>query len=92
MSVRDTRRLSPQAQEVLRLRVMAAVEAGTSQAAAARLFGVSRQSVNGWARRRREQGARGLHSRPRGRPPSIRLKPYQAATVEIGRASCRERV
>ena len=81
MSVKDTRRLSPQAQEVLRLRVMAAVEEGISQVAAARLFGVSRQSVNGWARRRREQGARGLHSRRRGRPPSIRLKPYQAATV-----------
>jgi len=52
-----------------------------SQAAAARLFGVSRQAVNAWARRHRQQGARGLGSRPRGRPPGGRLKPWQAATV-----------
>lgn len=78
----DTRRLSPQAQETLRLRVVRAVQAGLSQAEAARVFGVSRQSVNGWDQRRREAGGVGaLRARPRGRPQVLSLKPYQAATI-----------
>lgn len=77
----DARGLSSQAQEALRLRVMRAVRAGMSQAEAARVFGVSRQSVNGWARRRRERGWAALRARPRGRPRVLYLKPYQAATV-----------
>lgn len=83
MSVKrlDARRLSPRAQETLRLRVMQALRAGMSQAGAARVFGVSRQSVNGWDRRRSEGGVWALRSRPRGRPPVLYLKPYQAATV-----------
>ncbi|MDR7483407.1 MAG: helix-turn-helix domain-containing protein, partial [Armatimonadota bacterium] len=52
-----------------------------SQAEAARVFGVSRQSVNAWHRRWRAGGARGLQSRPRGRPRQIQLRPHQAATV-----------
>lgn len=78
----DTRRLSPQAQETLRLRVIRAVQAGLSQAEAARVFGVSRQSVNGWNQRRRKAGGLGaLRARPRGRPQVLSLKPYQAATI-----------
>jgi transposase len=60
---------------------MRSVKAGMSQAAAARTFGVSRQSVNGWERRRPKGGLRSLRMRPRGRPPVLSLKPYQAATV-----------
>jgi len=77
----DARYLSPQAQESLRLRVMRAVRSGMSQAEAARVFGISRQSVNGWARRRRERGWAALRACPRGRPRVLYLKPYQAATV-----------
>lgn len=51
------------------------------QAEAARVFGVSRRSVNGWHRRWRTGGLRALRSRPRGRPRAIRLKPHQAASV-----------
>lgn len=77
----DTRRLSPGAQEALRQRVLRAVAAGMPQAEAARVFGVSRRSVNGWHRRWRTGGLRALRSRPRGRPRAIRLKPHQAASV-----------
>ncbi len=81
MKVLDARHLASQAQEALRLRVMRAVRAGMSQSEAARVFGVSRQSVNSWDRRRGEGGLAMLRSRPRGRPQVLYLKPYQAATV-----------
>ena len=77
----DTRHLSPHAQESLRVRVIRAVRTGLSQAEAARVFGVSRQSVNGWDQCRRTGGLRALRARPRGRPRVLYLKPYQAATV-----------
>ncbi len=77
----DTRHLSPSAQDDLRLRVIRAVRSGMSQAAAARTFRVSRQSVNGWHRRQRTGGLGALRARPRGRPRVLYLKPYQAATV-----------
>jgi transposase len=77
----DARYLSPGALDALRRRVMRVVSQGMSQAKAARVFGVSRQSVNGWHQRWKEGGLRALRSRPRGRPPVARLKPYQAATV-----------
>lgn len=77
----DARRLAPRAQESLRLRVVRAVRAGMSQAAAARVFGVSRQSVNGWEQRRSVGGVGALRARPRGRPAVLYLRPYQAATV-----------
>jgi len=60
---------------------MRAVQRGMSQAEAARIFGVSRQSVNGWDRRRRGGGLLALRSRPRGRSRVLYLKPYQAATI-----------
>ena len=77
----DSRRLSPKAQEVLRARIIRAIRNGMSQAEAARGFGVSRRSVNGWHRCFREGGVRALRSRPRGRPSAIRLAPWQAATT-----------
>jgi transposase len=77
----DARCLSPGALDAVRRRVMHAVCQGMAQAQAARLFGVSRQSVNGWHQRWRDGGLRALRSKPRGRPPVARLKPYQAATM-----------
>jgi len=77
----DARHLSPEAQEALRRRVVRAVSKGMSQAQAARVFGHSRVSVNGWCQRWRKGGLRVLRSRPRGRPSAIRLAPYQAATI-----------
>ncbi|MBS2966416.1 IS630 family transposase [Actinocrinis puniceicyclus] len=67
--VRDARRLSPQAQEDLRRRVVAAVEAGMTQVEAARVFQVSATSVSGWVNAVRRQGERALTAGRRGRRP-----------------------
>ena len=78
----DTRRLSPASQEDLRRRVVKAVnEQGLSKSAAARTFGVSRTSVHHWLDKFQSCGARGLTSKPRGRPRGSRLKGHQAATI-----------
>jgi len=80
----DTRRLSPAALDVLRVRVMKAVAGGMTQSEASRVFGVSRQSVIAWQRRFRERGCVGLRSRRRGRPRRSALRSIQAAqTVRL---------
>jgi len=61
------RRLSPQQQEALRKRVMAAVRDGMSTADAVRVFGVSRGSVRNWKARFDTGGAAGLSSGTPGR-------------------------
>jgi transposase len=52
-----------------------------SQAEAARMFGVSRQSVNAWDQCQRAKGLTALRAQPRGRPRILHLKPYQAAMI-----------
>lgn len=81
MREHDTRHLSPDAQEALRRRVVRAVEAGATQAEAARVFGVSRQSVNAWLKKQSLGGAAALRSGKRGRPPQSRLSPREEAKV-----------
>jgi transposase len=66
---RDSRTLTPSAQEELRRAAVALVEDGESQAKAARLLGVSRQSVNGWVATYESEGAVALQARRRGRRP-----------------------
>lgn len=77
MKIRDARSLDSAAQEDLRRRVVSAGRDGMSQAEAARVFRVSRFSVHKWCRAHEEQGAAGLKSRKRGRPPEPRLAPEQ---------------
>ena len=62
---------------------MAAVLAGRSQGEAARLFGVSRQTVNGWVKACQAGGERALSSRRRGRRPGEQqaLRPWQQARI-----------
>lgn len=68
------------------MRVVAAVGEGMTQGQAAKVFGVSRASVNAWVKKHREQGDAGLESQSRGRPRQTTLKKSQsAATV---RALC----
>lgn len=81
MDIKDTRRLSPHAQEALRQRVVQAVHEGMTQVEAARVFHVSPQSVSTWVRAYRDHGATALVSKPRGRPRKIQLAPHQAATT-----------
>ncbi|WP_067480243.1 winged helix-turn-helix domain-containing protein, partial [Nocardia amamiensis] len=62
MSDRDLRRLSPAAQEVVRLRVVAALESGRvrTYGEAGEMFGVSQRSVGTWWRRYQAGGREAL--------------------------------
>ena len=79
MKVKDPRSLSSEAQEALRTRVVKALREGMTQIEAAKLFHVSRASVNKWSRLHEEGGKAALRSRKRGRPPGTQLKPHEAA-------------
>jgi transposase len=65
----DARRLSPQAQEDLRRRAVAAVKAGNTQAAVSTMFGVSPQAVSRWVNAFDGKGNRALTAGRRGRRP-----------------------
>lgn len=77
----DIRYMSPEAQDNIRLRVMRVLSRGMSQTEAARIFGVSRQSVNSYDKIRRTQGLQAYRSRRRGIKTRLDLKPYQSATI-----------
>jgi len=63
MKTTDARRLSPTAQEALRVRVIAAIEEDkVTPTEAAKIFGVSRQAIYNWVFRKKAGGARGLKS------------------------------
>ena len=82
MKTQDARRLSPEAQEDLRRRVVHAVlKNGMRQVDAVQVFGVSRTSVHNWLQAHREGGSTRLKSKPRGRPRRSRLAGHQAATT-----------
>ena len=82
METNDARRLSSDAQEVLRRRVVrAVVDRGMAQVEAVRTFGIGRTSVHHWVKGYRRRGAQALASKKRGRPKTSRLAGWQAATV-----------
>jgi transposase len=81
MSRLDTRKLSPQAQEPIRIRVVTAVRGGMKKSAAARAFGVSRTSIDTWLAKVAAGNITSLRSRKRGRPSEPRLPGHQAATI-----------
>jgi transposase len=67
--VKDARRLSPQGQEDLRRRAVAAVKNGMSQAAVSTVFGVSPKTVWRWVKAFDSKGNKGLKAGRRGRRP-----------------------
>lgn len=69
----DARRLTPKAQELLRSRVVDAINGGVGKAEAARTFNVSRQSIHNWLTAVARDGADALQSQPRGPQPGPRL-------------------
>jgi transposase len=81
MSQLDTRRLSPDAQEQIRVRVVTAIRGGMTKSAAARAFGVSRTSIDAWLQKVTLGNITSLRSKKRGRPPQPRLPSHQAATI-----------
>jgi len=82
MNPHDARRLTPEAQEALRLRVVHAVlDQGMRQVDAVRTFGVGRTAIHNWLVAHRRGGDAALKSRKRGRPRRSRLAGHQAATT-----------
>jgi transposase len=81
MNTKDTRRLSPEAQEEIRFRVVAAVRGGMRKGEAARRFRVSRPSIDTWLKKVESGTVRALKSKKRGPKPGSRLKGHQAALV-----------
>ena len=81
--VRDARRLSPAAQEDLRRRAVAAVEAGFTQAAVSTVLGVSPQAVSRWVNAFAGKGNQALRAGKRGRRPGEQkaLDPRQEARL-----------
>jgi transposase len=81
MKTKDARSLSASAQEALRRRAVNAVQQGKKQREVCLFFGISPSALNKWLKLYRELGSKGLKAKKRGRPPSFRLKPWQAATT-----------
>ena len=82
MTICDGRRLSPEAQQELRRRVVHAIlEQGMAQTQASRLFGVGRTSIYYWLKAHREGGDAALTAHKRGPKRQSRLAGHQAATV-----------
>jgi transposase len=83
VTVRDARRLSPVAQEDLRQRAVAAVQAGHTQASVAIVLGVTAQAVSKWVNAVRRNGSGALKAGKRGRRPGEQkaLDPKQEARV-----------
>ncbi|MER5733355.1 IS630 family transposase [Streptomyces sp. NPDC002138] len=69
--VGDARHLSPSAQEVLRLRAVAALVAGWDREDVAAVFGVSLKAVDNWWMKWRAGGRDALLARPKGRPVGV---------------------
>jgi len=78
----DARKLTPEAQEALRIRVISAiVNQGMKQVDACKTFNVGRTAVFNWLKAYRKGGSSALKSKKRGRPAVSRLKGHQAATI-----------
>lgn len=81
MKIKDARSLPPVAQEALRIKAVKAVLSGMKHVEAAKLFGVTRQTVDGWVKSYREGGFAALKARKQGRPRGGSLLPWQAAQI-----------
>ncbi|MFE0022626.1 helix-turn-helix domain-containing protein [Amycolatopsis sp. NPDC059021] len=81
MAGSDARSLSAEALEELRRRAVAAVEAGGTRAAVARLLGVSRKTVGAWVSSYQRLGDEAFRPKRRGRRPGEQyaLTPAQQA-------------
>src|SRR5215207_9978604 len=66
----------------LRERLLRAIDAGLSQAEAARLFGVGTATIARWRRRQRERGSVAPQPRP-GRPPRIGRAQERALLAQV---------
>jgi transposase len=80
--MKDTRSLSADAQEAIRIRAVKAVEGGKTEQEAADLMGVTRQTVSGWWKLYKKGGIHALKAKKRGRPSAAsKIMPRIAALV-----------
>jgi len=77
----DARSYSCEAQEVIRIKAVQAVESGKTQLEVAKVFGVTRQVVGKWVKAYREGGIRALKAKKRGRRKGGSLLGWQAAQI-----------
>lgn len=80
MENRDTRSLSGDAQEALRIRAVTAVLAGRKQVEVAAFFGISRQALSEWLKAYALHGQKGLRAKPKGRHRGGRILNSQQAS------------
>lgn len=81
MKTRDARSLPPIAQEDLRRKAVNSVLSGKTHVETARIFAVTRQTVDRWMKSHRAGGVAALKAKRKGRPQGGRLKPWQAARI-----------
>lgn len=82
MEITDARKLTRDAQEALRKRIVRAVFNGMSQTQACKVFGVSRTAIYKWIKQYNQKGLQSLNKKTQGRPKqSGKLKGWQAAYV-----------
>lgn len=82
MKTQDCRKLSPQAQQELRYRVVRVIlDEKMSQTEASRIFGVGRTSVHNWLKAYQKGGDPALKAHKRGPKRQSRLAGHQAATI-----------
>jgi len=82
METIDARKISRDAQEALRKRVIQAVSKGMTQVDASKIFGVSRTAIYHWIKSYESQGEKGLNKKRQGRPKeSGKFKGWQAAWI-----------
>lgn len=82
MIKKDSRSISSEAQEALRIRAVRAIINGMTQTDAAKVFGVSRGAICKWMSQYRKGGFRALKAGRKGRPKGkSRLKGWQAAQI-----------
>jgi transposase len=81
MKVKDARSLPPIAQEDLRQKAVNAVLDGRKQLDAAKMLGVTRQTVGKWMKKFRQGGEKALKAKRRGRPKGGSLVSWQAAQI-----------
>jgi transposase len=81
MKTKDARSFSSETQEEIRRKAVQAVLEGKKHVEAARIFGVTRHTVDKWMKLYQTQGRVGLNAKPKGRPRRSTLKGWQAAQM-----------
>jgi len=81
MKNKDARSLPPAAQEQLRRRAVQAVRDGMTQLEAARIFGVTRQTIGVWVKKVGNKSLDVLAAKPQGRPIGKTLPLRQAKMI-----------